>query len=167
MTNMWIHATFWNLLAISVKLWFDLEKQIRADWPHWSPCTGMTAIFTIPMEEWQVEGIPSSHAFTGMFGTTIGMVASGIQSTGTCHMILHRSEKQLILMFDCFVSPRWTLQALLLTVYWLQLHYQACKLRFRMSELISFFCCVESSHAALKADSRGTSRTNINLNLSL
>ena len=36
---------------------------------------------------------------------------------------------------------------------------QACKLKFRLRDLISWLCCVQTSHAALKADSRGSSGT--------
>ena len=36
---------------------------------------------------------------------------------------------------------------------------QACKLRFRLRELISCFCCVQTSPVALKADSRGSRGT--------
>ena len=37
--------------------------------------------------------------------------------------------------------------------------YQACKLKFRLRALISCFCCVQTSHVALIADSRGNSGT--------
>ena len=36
---------------------------------------------------------------------------------------------------------------------------QACKTKFRLRELILCFCYVQTSHAALKADSQGTNRT--------
>ena len=36
---------------------------------------------------------------------------------------------------------------------------QACKLKFKLRELISCFCCVQTSHAAPEADSRGNSGT--------
>ena len=38
-------------------------------------------------------------------------------------------------------------------------HHQACKLKFKLIELISCFCCVHTSHMALEADSRGSSGT--------
>ena len=38
-------------------------------------------------------------------------------------------------------------------------HDQAYKLKFRLRELISCFCCVQTSHAALKSDSQGRSGT--------
>ena len=36
---------------------------------------------------------------------------------------------------------------------------QACELKCRLRELISCSCCVQTSHAALKADSQGSSGT--------
>ena len=38
-------------------------------------------------------------------------------------------------------------------------YWQACRLRFMLRELIFCFCCVRTSHAALEADSHGSSGT--------
>ena len=42
----------------------------------------------------------------------------------------------------------------------------ACKLKNRLRELISCLCCVQTSHMALKADSRGNSETKTGSELS-
>ena len=39
------------------------------------------------------------------------------------------------------------------------LYHQACKITFRLRELISCFYCVQTSHAACKADGQGSSGT--------
>ena len=36
-------------------------------------------------------------------------------------------------------------------------HGQACKVKYRLREFISCFCCMQTSHATLKADSQGSS----------
>ena len=44
--------------------------------------------------------------------------------------------------------------------------YQLCKVKFKLRELISCFCCAQTSHADLEADSRGSGRTQTGSELS-
>ena len=65
----------------------------------------------------------------------------------------------LLATFGVFLA-RYGVEVALYLLIFVQINRdQACKLKVKLREFISCFCCIQISHAVLKADSQGSSGT--------